>query len=346
MLFELIVSCPTRHDTVVSSLPLFTADIHSGMHMPVKASVIQCRLRGACSTTASARSHQQKHHGGMTGVGSVWVAGIAGFALHRTGYRTRVSSSVQQAFRTCKEPSRRMTNSLLALNGCVFAAQALSGGTVTRWGIKNNAAISAGQWWRLVTPACLHLNLFHLAINSMALHSLGAEVEGFSDQGRFLAIYTISAVASFATSYALKPHHCQGSSGAVFGVAGALAVYHYRHRHVLGEESSKVLQSLHNSLVTNLKIGLLCPLIDSWCHIGGLFGGALAAHVLGPSYVSSSRTGCMQTCTDSPPVALLARQGSQRRLATCNCVKCAINKTGIRMRTRTKFKNRLTLSLG
>lgn len=50
--------------------------------------------------------------------------------------RTRVSSSIQQAFRTCKEPNRRMTNSLLALNGCMFAAQALSGGAVTKWGIK------------------------------------------------------------------------------------------------------------------------------------------------------------------------------------------------------------------
>ncbi len=79
--------------------------------------------------------------------------------------------------------------------------------------MQNNAAISAGQWWRLITPALLHMSLFHLAVNSMALHSLGAEVEGFSDQGRFLAIYTISAVTSFATSYALKPHHCQGSSG-------------------------------------------------------------------------------------------------------------------------------------
>ncbi|DBA76946.1 TPA: hypothetical protein ACH3X1_009541 [Trebouxia sp. C0004] len=98
----------------------------------------------------------------------------------------------------------------------------------------------------------------------MALHSLGPQVEGFSDQGRFLAIYTISAVTSFVTSYALKPHHCQGSSGAVFGLAGALAMYHYRHRHVLGEESSNILQSLRNSLEVNLKIGLLCPLIDSW----------------------------------------------------------------------------------
>ena len=79
--------------------------------------------------------------------------------------------------------------------------------------MQNNAAILAGQWWRLITPAILHLNLFHLAANSMALHSLGPAVEGFSDHGRFLAIYTISAVTSFVTSYALNPHHCLGSSG-------------------------------------------------------------------------------------------------------------------------------------
>ncbi len=41
-------------------------------------------------------------------------------------------------------------------------------------------------------------------------------------------------------------------------------MYHYRHRQMLGEESSNILHSLRNSLVMNLKIGLLCPLIDSW----------------------------------------------------------------------------------
>ncbi len=79
--------------------------------------------------------------------------------------------------------------------------------------MQSNAAVSAGQWWRLATPAFLHLNLMHLAVNSMALNSLGPEVEGFSDQGRFLAIYAISAVTSFAASYALNPHHSLGSSG-------------------------------------------------------------------------------------------------------------------------------------
>lgn len=61
----------------------------------------------------------------------------------------------------------------------------------------------------------MHLNFMHLAVNSMALNSLGPEVEGFSGKGRFLAIYAISAVTSFAASYAFLPHFSQGSSGTV-----------------------------------------------------------------------------------------------------------------------------------
>ena len=79
------------------------------------------------------------------------------------------------------------------------------------------------------------------------------------------------------------------------------------------------------------------------CHIGGLCGGALAAYLLGPSYVSTSQTGCMQTCIDTPPVATLARKGTQRHMARCKCLKCAINQTGIRMSKRTKFKCRVLL---
>ncbi len=89
----------------------------------------------------------------------------------------------------------------------------------------------------------------------------------------------------------------------------------------------RFVQHMYMKPKRNCNIGTLYR-----CHMGGLCGGALAAYMLGPNYVSSSQTGCMQTCTDSPPVTLLARKGSQRCQATCNCVKCAINQTGIRMR--------------
>lgn len=40
-----------------------------------------------------------------------------------------------------------------------------------------NSLIVAGQWWRLLTPALLHGNLMHLAVNSYSLNNLGPSVE-------------------------------------------------------------------------------------------------------------------------------------------------------------------------
>jgi len=77
------------------------------------------------------------------------------------------------------------------------------------------------------------------------------------DDDQSSTVYLVGALGcKLSSSY--------GIVGAVFGVAGALAVFHCRHGHMLGQRSSSVLQSLGTSLDVNLKIGLLCPLIDSW----------------------------------------------------------------------------------
>jgi membrane associated rhomboid family serine protease len=41
-----------------------------------------------------------------------------------------------------------------------------------------NTLMMAGQWWRLLTPAFLHGNLMHLAVNCYSLNNLGPPVEG------------------------------------------------------------------------------------------------------------------------------------------------------------------------
>ena len=42
---------------------------------------------------------------------------------------------------------------------------------------QHNALIAAGQWWRLLTPAFLHADVIHLAVNSASLNNLGPLVE-------------------------------------------------------------------------------------------------------------------------------------------------------------------------
>ena len=62
-----------------------------------------------------------------------------------------------------------MTNSLLALDGCMFAAQALSGGTLTRWGIKVSSHCA-----QCVTTTAVVLNALAALLNpnlASRLHS-------------------------------------------------------------------------------------------------------------------------------------------------------------------------------
>ena len=54
-------------------------------------------------------------------------------------------------------------------------------------------------------------------------------------------------------------------AGAIFGLGGALAVYCARHRELMGKRGDAVLQSLGQSLLLNMAIGLTSPRVDQWC---------------------------------------------------------------------------------
>jgi hypothetical protein len=128
-----------------------------------------------------------------------------------------------------------------------------------------NALILQGQWWRLVTPAFLHGNLVHLAVNCYSLYSLAPIVETLSGGPRLAAVYLAAAVAGNVASFYGSAAPSLGASGAVFGVGGALAVYFYRNKGIYGKRSDAVLRQLGNTLFINLVFGMTNARIDNWC---------------------------------------------------------------------------------
>lgn len=162
---------------------------------------------------------------------------------------------------------------ILAINVIVFIGQQLFP-EITEKLVMDPFLISAGEYWRLITPVFLHAGVLHIFFNSYILYSLGPNVEQAFGSVRFTLMYLAAGFMATAASFALPPEvRSLGASGAVFGMAGVLLIYLYRRR-----RSAFVAQYLRSILFfigINLVFGFLFPGIDNVAHIGGLIGGMI-----------------------------------------------------------------------
>jgi membrane associated rhomboid family serine protease len=165
-----------------------------------------------------------------------------------------------------------------------------------------NSLIASGQLWRLATPALLHGDLLHLLVNCYSLNQVGPAAERLLGPHRFLCLYASSAVAGNVASFYLCPSPGVGSSGAIMGLVGSLAVYFARHRELHGRVGEARLEcvaslapksphaarcrSLTRVIMLNLLFGALSRNVDNWAHLGGLSSGALYAYAFGPNLVA------------------------------------------------------------
>jgi len=192
------------------------------------------------------------------------------------------------------ESTISLTQVLFGVNIAVFIAMALASGTIANdfpgnvlvefqanWGPKT----LSGQWWRIFTYMFLHGGIWHIVFNMWCLWDLGALCEQLYGRWTYLCIYLLTGIAGGLTSVAWNPDVLSvGASGAIFGLAGALAASFY-----LGEFSIPrfAIQHTLRSLVFfigfnvlfgvgyNLFTGSNAGGIDNACHAGGLVSGAI-----------------------------------------------------------------------
>jgi membrane associated rhomboid family serine protease len=136
-------------------------------------------------------------------------------------------------------------------------------------------AVGDGQWWRLLTSGFLHVQLFHIGMNMLALFWLGRMIEPAMGHARFLAIYLASLLTGSLGVLLMQPDaNTLGASGAVYGLLGA-AIVMARNRQV------DLMQSgLLPIMAINLGITFLIPGISIGAHLGGLAGGLLVTFVI------------------------------------------------------------------
>lgn len=177
-----------------------------------------------------------------------------------------------------RRPSQTATVSLIAVNVAVFTATFLTGRVASPlFGplALTPAEMADGAFWQLLTSAFLHLDVLHIAFNMFALWVLGPQLETALGRARYLALYLVSAFAgsAFVMWFASPGTTTVGASGALFGLMGALVLVAYRR----GLDVRNILFWVG----ANLVFTFLVPGISWQGHLGGLFGGLLAAAAIG-----------------------------------------------------------------
>lgn len=152
----------------------------------------------------------------------------------------------------------------------------------SRMGAEIPSRVLAGEWWRLFSVMLLHANVFHLAMNMLALLSFGPFLERLIGNGRYLALYVLSGLGGSLLSLTRGGDTIGvGASGGVWGlmVAGAVAVTWPR-----GLMPAPLALQLRQRAWTPVLINVvysLQPGIDMLAHLGGGLAGGLLVLVLG-----------------------------------------------------------------
>ncbi|MDO5296887.1 MAG: rhomboid family intramembrane serine protease [bacterium] len=134
---------------------------------------------------------------------------------------------------------------------------------------------SGGEYWRFLTPAFLHGNIWHLGCNMYALWVLGPLAETLLGRWRYLALYLFSAVGGCLLSSYMNLFGGIGASGAIFGVAASIIVMSKRWGVIPQHYASSVRNSLIFILVLGFAMGGTFGFnLDNWGHIGGAAAGA------------------------------------------------------------------------
>ena len=228
-----------------------------------------------------------------------------------------------------KLPPPIATRVLIGINVVVFLAMAATTRefldfnvpTVLRWGADFAILTASGEWWRMLTSMFLHGGILHIAVNMWALRNLGYTAELFYGRRNFLIIYFLSGLAGSAGTMVWNPIRVSvGASGAIFGVAGALAaLVYFKKLPVDRALLRRDVGSIGGVIIFNLIIGARLATIDNSAHVGGLIAGTLLGFALPATIFRAER----EKSTNAGNLAIAAVIVAILFVAAYTCAKVA-----------------------
>lgn len=140
--------------------------------------------------------------------------------------------------------------------------------------------VSMHEYWRFFTSGFLHMDVFHLLMNMIALISVGRACEAVFKRYQYLTILCVSIIVGNFFVYIVQGNLLGlGISGGIFGLLGAFIVTLYENGSI---KHPMVKASVFRLILMNLMISLL-PGISMAAHLGGFVSGAFLGLIFVPS---------------------------------------------------------------
>ena len=187
-------------------------------------------------------------------------------------------------------------------DGAVVVSNTLvgpSGETLLFMGGKYVPNIRNGEYWRLVTPIFLHAGLLHLFSNLFFQLRLGFLYEKYWGSFRFFGIYLFGGIMGVLWSCGINPLIISvGASGALFGLLGGELAWILINWFVMVPVArNQALTVLVITILTNLILGFISPLVDYAAHLGGFFGGLFFGGSILPKHFEAEEYFCFGRVT-------------------------------------------------
>ncbi|QNP92298.1 MULTISPECIES: rhomboid family intramembrane serine protease [Corynebacterium] len=126
------------------------------------------------------------------------------------------------------------------------------------------------QWWRIFTASVVHLDVFHLMMNSLMIFLLGKEVEKtYGGFAMLCAIVAGAAGGSLACMYGAPNTPVGGASTVAYALCALLVA--------VSAQTRQPLSSPMALIGVNLGFSLSIPGVSLWGHLGGLAAGVVLA---------------------------------------------------------------------
>ncbi len=249
------------------------------------------------------------------------IANRLAWLLKETGHDFAARRQFNRARGAYATYAAYVTWALVAINVAVFVVDvALTGfasfdmmgfgaGPLVEAGAVHGPSVAAGEWWRLITSAFLHLGLLHLAFNMYALWLFGPIIEQLYGHVEFAVLYVLCALGGSVLTILLQPESAAaGASGAIFGLFGLAFVVSRRRHLLLGPQARAILSQVGTLLILNLAITFIAASRISWTgHLGGLIVGAVLGLLLAPRH--APMMGGMWRGADGRPMSAPSNDG-------------------------------------